>query len=202
MAAAEPRAEGKADSSETRCEHKMKADNVLVKPGPSFDEPIEILKACHERVAAKCATLEKLVAHLPSAGADTQAQQAAVSIMRYFDKAAPHHHADEEQDLFPMLIEAARRRHSPAVEQIASLLDDHRSLEATWAQLRAVLVDIADGKARPLERALVDEFVGTYRAHMAVEEGQIFPLAEACLNRDQFAVLSASMVARRTIKRY
>lgn len=179
----------------------MKADNVLVKPGPSFDEPIEILKACHERVSAKCATLEKLAVHLPLAGADTQAQQAARSIMRYFDNAAPHHHADEEQDLFPMLIEAARRQRSPAIERISSLLDEHRSLEATWERLRAVLADIADGKARPLERALVDEFVGTYRKHMAVEEGQIFPLAEACLDRDQFAILSAAMVARRTIKR-
>ena len=35
----------------------------------------------------------------------------------------------------------------------------------------------------------------------SVEEGEIFPLAEACLDRDQFAVLSAAMVARRTIKR-
>lgn len=180
----------------------MKADNVLVKPGPSFDEPIEILKACHERVAAKCATLEKLVAHLPLAGADTQAQQAARSVLRYFDIAAPHHHADEEQDLFPMLIETARGEHASAIERISSLLGDHRSLEATWEQLRAVLTGIADGKTRPLERALVDKFVDTYRAHMVIEEGQIFPLAEACLDREQFAVLSASMVARRTIKRY
>ncbi|MDR3097508.1 MAG: hemerythrin domain-containing protein [Paraburkholderia sp.] len=178
---------------------KMKPDNLLVKPAPSFDEPIEMLKACHERIAAQCATLEKLVAHLPLHGPDTQAQQAARNVMRYFDVAAPHHHADEEQDLFPMLIEAGQRQRSMVPERIASLLDEHRLLDAAWAQLRTVLADIAEGKARPLERGWVDDFAGAYRKHMALEENEIFPFAQACLDRQQLATLSAAMVARRTI---
>jgi hemerythrin-like domain-containing protein len=176
----------------------MKLDRLFSKSAPSFDEPVEMLKACHERIAAQCETLEKLAAHLPLHGADTQAQQAARDIMRYFDIAAPHHHADEEQDLFPMLIEAGRRQRLPAVDRISSLLDDHRSLEAAWEQLRAVLADIVDGRATPLERVRVDDFVGTYRAHIALEESQIFPLAAACLDQQQLARLSAAMVARRT----
>jgi hemerythrin-like domain-containing protein len=177
----------------------MKPDNFLIKPAPSFDEPVEMLKACHERIAAQCATLEKLEAHLPLHGADEQAQQAATNIMRYFDIAGPHHHADEEQDLFPLLIEICQRLHSPMGERIASLLDEHRCLEAAWAQLRTVLVDIADGKTRLLERRWVADFVGDYRAHIALEESQIFPFAEAYLDRRQLARLSAAMVARRTI---
>lgn len=178
----------------------MKLDRLLSQSAPSFDEPVEMLKACHERIAAQCETLEKLAAHLPLHGADTQAQQAARNIMRYFDIAAPHHHADEEQDLFPMLVEAGRRRRLPAIERISSLLDEHRALEAAWERLRAVLADIAGGKATPLERASVDDFVGTYRAHIALEESQIFPLAEACFDQEQLARLSAAMVARRTIE--
>lgn len=178
----------------------MKSDNFLIKAAPSFDEPVEILRACHERIEAKCATLEKLAAHLPLHGSDTQAQQAARSIMRYFDVAAPHHLADEEQDLFPMLIEIGQRQSSPVDERISSLLDEHRSLEAAWVQLRAVLDDIAHGKTRQLERHQVADFVGAYRAHIALEESRIFPFAEACLDRQQLARLSAAMVARRTIK--
>ena len=124
----------------------MNLDNLLIKPAPSFDEPIDMLRACHERIAAQCTTLEKLAAHLPVHGADTQAQQAARNIMRYFDVAGPHHHADEEQDLFPMLIKAARPQCSPMGERIASLLDEHRVLEAAWVQLRTVLADIAEAK--------------------------------------------------------
>jgi hemerythrin-like domain-containing protein len=178
----------------------MNPDNSLIKPAPSFDEPVEMLKACHERIAAQCVTLGKLAAHLPLHGADAQARQAARNIMRYFDTAGPNHHADEEQDLFPMLIEISGRLRSPVAERIASLLGEHRSLEAAWAQLRAVLADIADGKARLIERVWVDDFVGAYRDHIDQEEAQIFPLAEALLDRQQLARLSAAMVARRAIK--
>lgn len=177
----------------------MKPDNVLIKPAPSFDEPIEMLRACHERIVAQCATLGKLAAHLPLHGADTQAQQAARNIMRYFDIAGPNHHADEEQDLFPMLIEVTQRRCLPLSETIASLPDEHRSLEASWAQLRTALADIAQGRASLLEPAWVDDFVGAYRGHIAFEESQILPFAEAYLDRQQLARLSAAMVARRTI---
>jgi hemerythrin-like domain-containing protein len=178
----------------------MKPRNLLIKPAPSFDEPVEMLKACHERIAAQCATLEKLAAHLPMHGADAQAQQAARNIRRYFDTAGANHHADEEQDLFPILIEVSERLPSPVADRIASLLDEHRSMEAAWAQLRLVLADIADGKARPLGRVWADDFVGAYRDHIAREESEIFPSAEACLDRQQLARLSAAMVARRTIK--
>lgn len=177
----------------------MKSDSLLNKPAPSFDESIDMLRACHERIAARCATLGKLAAHLPSHGADTQAQQAARNIMRYFDTAGPNHHADEEQDLFPMLIEIGQRQCSPVVAQITSLSGEHRSLEAAWARLRAVLADIARGRASLLEPTWVDDFVGTYLSHIAREESQIFPFAEAHLDRQQLGRLSAAMVARRTI---
>ena len=177
----------------------MKSNSLLNKPAPSFDEPIEMLRACHERIAARCATLGKLAAHLPLHGADTQAQQAARNIMHYFDTAGPNHHADEEQDLFPMLTEISQRQCSPVGEQITSLSGEHRSLEASWAGLRAVLADIAQGRASLLEPDWVDNFVGTYLSHIALEESQIFPFAEAYLDRQQLARLSAAMVARRTI---
>ncbi|SDD70880.1 hemerythrin domain-containing protein [Paraburkholderia lycopersici] len=176
----------------------MKSNGSLVKPAASFDEPVEMLKACHERIAAQCLTLERLAAYLPLHGADTQAQQAASAVMRYFDVAGPHHHADEEHDLFPMLIEAGQRLGSPVAERIASLSSEHRSLEAAWAQLRVVLADIAQGKASSPETVRVDDFVGAYRAHIVLEESQILPFAEASLSEEQLARLSAAMVARRT----
>lgn len=177
----------------------MKPGNLLITPAPSFDEPVEMLKACHERIGAQCATLGRLTVHLPLHGADAQAQQAARNIMRYFDVAGPNHHADEEQNLFPMLIEISRRQGSRVGERIASLVDEHRSLEASWARLRVVLADIAQGRASLLEPVVVDNFIRTYRVHIALEESQIFPFAEAYLDRQQLAGLSAAMVARRTI---
>ena len=37
-------------------------------PAPGFDEPLEMLHACHGRIQAQLATLEKLVPHLAREG--------------------------------------------------------------------------------------------------------------------------------------
>ena len=69
------------------------------KRSTTFEQPYEMMEACHERVHRMLALLERLREHLPLHGADAQAQQAARDIMRYFDQAAPQHHTDEELQL-------------------------------------------------------------------------------------------------------
>lgn len=97
-----------------------------------------------------------------------------------------------------MLVEVGQRQGQAVGELIASLLGEHRSMEAAWVQLRAVLAEIAEGKARLLERASVDDFKRAYAAHIAREERDVLPFAEANLDREQLARLSAVMVARRS----
>src|SRR3546814_12606910 len=75
-------------------------------PAASTEAPLEMLAACHIRIERQCATLRRLAAHLTEHGADADARTAAMHVMRYFDTAAVQHHADEEVDLFPMLIES------------------------------------------------------------------------------------------------
>ena len=75
-------------------------------PSAGFEAPLEMLSACHFRIERQCATLRRLVPHLATHGADTEARTAAANVMRYFDTSAKHHHADEEEDLFPALIES------------------------------------------------------------------------------------------------
>jgi len=75
-------------------------------PGAGFEAPLEMLSACHARIERQCATLRRLVPHLAAHGTDADARAAAAAVMRYFDTSAVHHHADEEADLFPALLEA------------------------------------------------------------------------------------------------
>src|SRR5215472_17762851 len=74
-------------------------------PAASFEAPLEMLAACHDRMRDRCATLLRLRPHVAAKGADAAASSAARSVIRYFDSAARDHHADEEQDLFPALLE-------------------------------------------------------------------------------------------------
>lgn len=174
--------------------------DFLLAPSASFDEPIEMLKACHERIRRQCATLEKLVEHLPVHGADVQAQQAATNVMRYFDTAGRNHHADEEENLFPLLVQMSEAAQDNLGERIASLLAEHQVLDRNWAALRPLLADIAAGRPAPLGRPQVDAFASAYRQHTAREEAEILPYAEQHLRPEQVRALSDAMVARRTVK--
>lgn len=169
----------------------------LLKPAaPGMDEPLEILEACHGRIEDQLQTLARLLAHLHSKGADERAKEAVRSILRYFDLAAPHHHADEEEDLFPCLRRVAP--HDVALMALIDrLLEEHQGLDAAWQALRSQLVGVGEGDAAALKRATVELFARRYRDHIALENGTLLPGAWRHLDAPAIAALSASMVARR-----
>lgn len=163
---------------------------------PSFDNPLEMLLACHGKIQAQCATLHKLLQHLPSYGCDAQAQQAAQAILRYFDTAGQNHHDDEEQDLFPCLLAIPN---AEVHELITRLLDEHKVLNAAWQQLRPLLLDIAEGRAAELDTKVVEHFITVYDHHISLENGQLLPQAAKLLDHMQLEALSRSMAARRGV---
>jgi len=68
-----------------------------------FDDPLEMLLACHRRIEKQLDTLKRLRAHMDARGVDAEASLAAQAVLRYFLVAAANHHDDEEKDLFPLL---------------------------------------------------------------------------------------------------
>lgn len=163
-------------------------------PAPTFDDPLEMLRACHGRIQAQCSTLTKLSRHLPEHGCDLQAQQAAQAILRYFDTAGRHHHDDEEQDLFPLLLTTDSAAAQPLV---ARLLQEHLVMDQAWQSLRTQLTAIASGHAQRLQDDTVAHFIDAYERHIALENAQLLPLATDLLNPEQQAALGQRMAARR-----
>lgn len=106
-------------------------------PGAGFEEPFELLTACHERVHRMLDLLQRLQDHLTQKGHDGSAAQAATDVLRYFNQAAPLHHQDEELHVFPPLLAAPDAHGLHAV--VRRLQQDHREMEARWPLARAVL---------------------------------------------------------------
>lgn len=167
-------------------------------PAAGFDEPFEMLAACHERVERMLALLERVQAHVAVHGADDDARQAVRDVMRYFDQAAPHHHEDEERHVLPLL-----RAHGQAA--LAERLHaDHEAMSAAWRRLREDLVALAEHS----DRAVVptagtvsrwSAFTTLYRAHVALEDAQAFPGAAAHADAAARAAMGREMAARRGI---
>lgn len=173
---------------------------LVPSPAAGFEQPFEMLEACHERVHRTLTLLGRLRAHVRDSGADLQAQQAARDVMRYFDIAAPQHHQDEELHVFPPLL-AQGDPHLVAV--VTRLRNDHVAMERCWAAARNVLQRIGDGKVEQLsandEQAL-DAFASLYDAHIVAEEQVVYPAAHAILDAEQLAAVSAEMMHRRGVR--
>lgn len=168
--------------------------SLLPTPGAGFDQPFEMLTACHERVQRTLGLLQRLQAHLAGAGADAQAQQAARDVMRYFDIAAPAHHEDEERHVFPALLAADPARHGALVTR---LQDDHVRMAALWPAVRTGLDAVAEGRWTGAECARWEDFAALYAGHIPAEEEAAYPAARALLDPPARDAMGAEMARRR-----
>jgi hemerythrin-like domain-containing protein len=163
---------------------------------PAFDDPLGMLLACHRRIERQLATLARLQRHLPEHGCDVDARAAARGILRYFDTAAPSHHADEEASVFPRLRDAAPGR---AGMLVADLEREHAALAARWRHLRPRLAAIAAGVRANLSPKEAADVRTAYAAHIAREEGELIPLAARTFDAASLAAIGNEMAARRGV---
>lgn len=67
-------------------------------------------------------------------------------------------------------------------------------------RLRDALESIAHGETVLLDAIAVSRFCGMYRTHMALEEANLFPLAELLLEAGALTNLGKAMAKRRGVK--
>ncbi|WP_159672657.1 hemerythrin domain-containing protein [Andreprevotia sp. IGB-42] len=159
-----------------------------------FESPLELLLACHERIRRFAGLLVRLGPHLALHGSDAQAQEAARSVLRYFDVAAPLHHQDEDDDLFPAL----QRRGDAALRSVLVMLAlEHDALSIGWQQLRPCVMAVAAGDPAVWPDGQAAAFARCYCRHVDQEETSVYPLAPLLLDQATLDVLGACMARRR-----
>lgn len=166
-----------------------------------FDDPIGIWMGCHRRIEKQLRTLAMLPAHLSEKGVDAEATSAAQAVLRYFEKAAAHHHEDEDLDLFPLLESRITDGGDLARFQAlrARLEVEHELMKPCWAKIRKPLQHVAEGIAKPLPAADVEAFHALYVGHIPAEEEAVSELAERYLSAADLEALGRSMAARRGV---
>ncbi len=167
-------------------------------PAVGFEQPFEMLMACHERVNRSLDLLHRLLDHVDANGHDKQSRSAAADVLRYFDIAAPLHHEDEEFHIFPVLVSGQDARLRDAV---SALQNDHECMTTGWMALRGTLVQWRDDKHPPLPdaalRQRVQDYTGMYGAHIHTEESLVYPAARDLMDAAALARIGAEMQARR-----
>ena len=167
-------------------------------PAVGFEQPFEMLAACHERVRCSLGLLDRLIVHIDHHGHDANARSAASDVLRYFDLAAPLHHQDEELHVFPLL---AGDGDAGLAATVAALHADHARMQTLWDGLRTTL----DAWSRLCATGVIDaaarhqaaEFGRLSLAHVQIEERVVFPAARARMDATRLARMSADMQGRR-----
>ena len=185
-------------------------------PSAGFEQPFELLGACHERVERTLALLQRLRAYVQSPGCDDSARQAARDVLRYFDIAAPLHHEDEELHVFPPLLaraQAVAAGDAPGTDAagvaseaaavaaiVRGLQRDHVAMGGAWAVARVPLQDLADGRIdtfTPAQEAAFVQFAGLYDDHLRQEDRIVYPAARAALAPQAAQQMGRDMARRR-----
>ncbi len=167
-------------------------------PAAGFEQPYEMLTACHERVQRTLDLLDRLITHVAQTGHDAQSRSAAADVLRYFDLAAPLHHQDEELHVFPPLLAGDDTALQAVVRRLQA---EHHEMETLWAALRPTLLRWREAGASDTPdaalRAQAERFVQLYVGHIPVEETLVFPGAQAGMNTIQQDAMGQEMQARR-----
>jgi hemerythrin-like domain-containing protein len=162
---------------------------------PRIDDPMALLRACHDKVRHFTTLIQRLRTHVDTHGADAQARDAAVAVRRYFTLAAPLHHDDEDVDLYPALKTLGDAALNARVDALSA---EHAQLSGLWQALRPWLDALALEQMPAGALPDVDAFALRYRAHAQAEEDELYPYA-ARLNAATRLRLAAAMSARRSV---
>ena len=162
----------------------------------TWNEPIEMLYACHSKVKRFCRQLTILPDYLAKHGCNQAVKNDVQQILNYFNQSAPLHHDDEEKDFFPLFV-----KHVPeAQKDIDELERQHVSLHDNWAKLSEQLTDLLKGERDNVDIALINNVVSGYDKHIALEE-PLFELGKKHLSEQELNSIGKIMSNRRHVQR-
>ncbi len=171
-------------------------------PSPNDSSaPLTSFSSCHEGILSHLKTFGELPALLePVARARTIAEDT----LKFFREAMFDHHAEEEKDLFPAVLDRAEQGEER--ENVRKLVDqlkaEHRAIEALWLGMEPQIKKLAKGQPADVDGMAVQSLVRKYAAHAKLEQDQFLPLAERILGRDstEMAALGLSLHMRHVVR--
>lgn len=166
--------------------------NNIQSKSATWDEPIEMLYACHGKIQNFCQQLLRLPEYMAQHGCNDVVHGSVAQILTYFNQAAPLHHADEEADFFPLLQQYAPQSH----DLIAKLAAEHNVLEENWRILAQELNAILLGDTVTLSAQNVAKFTQSYAQHIELEE-PLFEMGKQFIPQEKLRAIGKIMAQRR-----
>ncbi len=169
-----------------------------------FDEPLGLLGDCHRRIEHFLRVLVTVDERLAGGPLDTEHRQALEGALKYFETAAPHHTADEEDSLSPRLRASGDAGAQHALSLVQDLQRDHATADLHHAGVNALVRRwLAGNRLDEAEAQSLREHLGAlqalYRTHIALEDQELFPVAARVLDSATLHEMGREMAARRGV---
>lgn len=107
----------------------------------------------------------------------------AEAVLRYFDLTEAVHHRDEDDDLFPALLESMAASDPVCLRELAvGASAAHRAVEGAWRTLRPAVLALSRGEPARLSEAAIDALAERCRESFELEDREILPMAARLLD--------------------
>lgn len=169
-----------------------------------FTDPLGMLSDCHRRIEKFLQVLVTVAAQARGARLNEEERNALTVSLNYFHSAAPKHTADEEESLFPRLHRSDSAVAATARATLSLLQADHLSADRLHAEIdKSFLQWLSEGElSNEAYQKLWEDLTALtdiYRAHIRIEDEQLFPLAKRCLSSPEIVEIGQEMAARRGV---
>lgn len=155
---------------------------------PAFDR----LDRAHRAALEMLSAFERLLAQLERKGLDADARSLAAEVLAFFEGPGRDHHADEEREVFPLLLAGPDNE---LIHHVRRLQQDHGWIEEDWREFAPQVDAIAKGYDwydLAMLRAALPIFSELFHDHIALEESLVYPAAR----HHQQVALDAVQAAR------
>ena len=161
-----------------------------------LENPLDFLAEDHMRERETCALIDRIAASALMESADLE------QVLTFLEDHLPQHLADEEIDLFPLML----KRCEPEDEidkVIDKLQSDHRHANADAPAIAAMIRGHGKGRSRPSRSDCqqMAEFAHHSRRHLILENAVILPIARARLTKEDLNAMKRHMLERRGLRK-
>lgn len=167
-------------------------------PASDFSDGLAVLGAYHQSLLAHGEQLMKLAQDIAAQEMCEALANRCIALHCYYFHANRLHHLDEEQGLFPLLLDR-----DPLLNGMMDLLaQDHQEIEEDWEALSRMLGSppgITDG--REFQR-MAAVFEKRQREHLLREEDDFLPRVAMLLTDEEKMQSGARMAKLRNLQQY
>lgn len=164
-------------------------------PATDFSHGLAVIRCYHDDLLATGEDLLKLAIRVQHRGVDEATAYRCMALFSHYQLTNPLHHRDEENCLFPLLLE-----HSLLMDAMLERLTlDHEEIETWWDELAKMLAAPEQVKDGDRFMELAYTFERLQREHLVRENQDFLPEVEKLLKPAQIRAVGLKMAALRGI---